>query len=137
LTPTITPTPTYVGGATATPSPTPSPTPTATPLPRRSDDEAKPLTEQQRQQRQHTNDGNSDDYHTEGNVMAVEIEGNTVVIYVAQRDGIERVELECGASSACPDVRAGDYVEAEGTKENEALFFADEISVTRDGRRVR
>jgi hypothetical protein len=99
------------------------------------DDPRKP-TDEQRQQRQHTNAGNRDDYHTEGTVTAVGGEGDTLVVLIALRDGIQEVRLHC-AASACPDVRVGDYVEAEGAKENEALFYADEITVPRDGRTVR
>jgi hypothetical protein len=125
--------------ATATPTLSPTLTPAQGPSSHSSDDEEddprKP-TDEQRQQRQHTNAGNRDDYHTEGTVTAVGSEGETLVVLIALRDGIQEVRLHC-AASGCPDVRVGDYVEAEGTKENESLFYADEISVTRNGRTVR
>jgi hypothetical protein len=147
--PTATPTAT----STATPTLTPTlivqgvaPTPTLTPLPGyvpapsyqgNVDDGPRRLTEEQRRHRQHTNAGNEDDYHTEGNVAAVERDGDTLTILVGMRDGTQRVVLSCSVSSPCPDVRPGDYIEAEGVKENEALFYADEVTVTRNGRRVR
>jgi hypothetical protein len=128
-----------VAGLPPTPTLTPTPTATWTPVPpgkRETEDDTKKETKEQRQQRQQTNAGNRDDVHTEGNVATVERDGDTLVILVALRDGIQRVIVTCVAGGSCPDVRAGDYLEAEGTKENETLFYADEISVTRDGRRV-
>jgi hypothetical protein len=78
-----------------------------------------------------------DDYRTEGNVVGVEREGPTLAILIATLDGVQRVMLACDAEVSCPDVRVGDYLEAEGVKENEELFYADEVTITRGGRRVR
>jgi hypothetical protein len=122
---------------TSTPTPTIIPTQAAPARPSHEDeDDPKKPTSEQRQQRQHTNAGNRDDYHTEGTVTAVTSEGDALVILIALRDGIQQVTLHC-AASGCPDVHVGDYVEADGAKENEGLFYADEITVTRNGRPVR
>ena len=51
------------------------------------------------------------------------------------RDGRQTVRLNC--SGGCPDVQVGDYLEAEGVKEHEQLFLADEVVVTRGGQPVR
>jgi parallel beta-helix repeat protein len=134
-TPTLVPAPLSTATSTVTPTLTPTQAAPSRPSAEDEDDPRKP-TDEQRQQRQHTNAGNRDDYHTEGTVTAVGADGDTLVILIALRDGIQQVALRC-AGGRCPDIRAGDYVEAEGTKENESLFYADEITVTRDGRTVR
>jgi hypothetical protein len=51
------------------------------------------------------------------------------------RDGPQVVHLKC--DGRCPDVRVGDYVTAEGVKENEQLFEADSVVVTRSGQPAR
>jgi len=56
-------------------------------------------------------------------------------VLVGMRDGIERVTLLCG--DRCPTVQVGDYLEADGEKQNEQLFEAETISLTRGGKRVR
>ncbi|MCC7370236.1 MAG: CSLREA domain-containing protein [Chloroflexi bacterium] len=95
------------------------------------DDTDKPrrLTEEQRQQRQQTNRSNRDDTHTEGNVLEVGTDANGAYLILANRDGPVTVRLHGDAAKTT--VKVGDYVQVEGTKESEALFIADEVSVSR------
>ena len=88
----------------------------------------KPKTEEQRQQAQHTNRAGRDDYFTEGNVLAVDLAKQPTEIVIATRDGSQTVQLRCGRE--CPTIRVGDYVEADGAKEHEGLFYADGVTVT-------
>ena len=48
---------------------------------------------------------------------------------IATRDGLVTVLLPCG--QGCPTVRVGDYVEVDGTKENEQLFDAETVTISR------
>jgi hypothetical protein len=100
-----------------------------------SDDKPRRLTETQRQQRERTNNSGLDDYRTEGNVVEVHLDANPPYVVVAMRDGKQTVRLSCGDD--CPEIRVGDYIEADGSKENEQLFDAESIVVTRNGQRVR
>jgi hypothetical protein len=141
-TPTPTPTPTSTPPGptpTATSSPTSTPiatfTPTATPtllpqvpLPEDDTDKPRKLTEEERQQRQHTNTGNKADVDTEGNVLEVHLDASPPYIVIGNRDGLVVVRLLCG--DQCPTIRVGDYVQIEGTKEHEQLYDAEEVDVT-------
>jgi hypothetical protein len=100
-----------------------------------SDDKERRLTETQRQQRERTNTSGLDDYRTEGNVVEVHLDANPPYVVLGMRDGKQTVRLSCGDN--CPDIRVGDYLEAEGTKEHEQLFEAESVVVTRNGQRVR
>lgn len=95
------------------------------------DDTDKPhkLTEEQRQQRQRTNTSNRDDEHTEGNVMAVACDAVPPTVSVANRDGIVTVVLQHEATAVCTSIKVGDYVEADGQKEHEQLFYADSLDI--------
>ena len=150
LTPTLTltPTSTMTGTpATATPTatgtlttPTPSATPTAasttTPTPQPSlndpnnhdEDEARRLTEEQRQQRQRTNRGGLDDTRTEGNVVGVACNQAPQAVTIANRDGDVTVSLLGEAATTCASIRVGDYLEAKGEKQHEFLFEAYDVS---------
>jgi hypothetical protein len=147
-TPTQTATPTH----TSTPTPTQTPVPTATPtltatatvaatvtlpaVPENIDDSPRPRTEEQRQQDQRTNAANLDQYRTEGNVTAVEPgpNGATLLVTIALGRGETLVlEVRC-ERGACPDVRIGDYVTAEGEqggREEGGRFLAERLTVTR------
>ncbi|MFN8633963.1 MAG: Calx-beta domain-containing protein [Chloroflexota bacterium] len=113
---------------TSPPSPTIKPPDDDTDKPRK-------LTDEERQQRQHTNAGNKDDVYTEGDVVEVHLDEQPPYIVIGTRDGLERVNLPCGRD--CPAIQVGDYVEADGQKQNEALFDATDITVWRDGKKVK
>jgi hypothetical protein len=83
-------------------------------------------TETERQGRERTNASNLDDYRTEGNIVAVDLEASPRTVTIATRDGQQVIVLLCRDS--CQDPRVGDYLEADGVKENEALFYADSVS---------
>jgi subtilisin family serine protease len=103
------------------------------------DDTDKPRkeTEEQRQQRERTNASNRDDEHTEGNVMAVKCDADWPTITIANRDGLVDVRLVHDAVESCSSAREGDYLEADGEKQNEQLYDASDITLHRDGQRVR
>ncbi len=90
---------------------------------------ARRRTAEQRQQIQQTNRSGCDDVYTEGNVLEVGRDEQGPFLVIANRDGRVTVRLRC--RSECPSVRPGDYVRLEGTKENEQLFYADEVSIAR------
>jgi hypothetical protein len=123
---TTTATVTLTGTATVTPTATPTPSTSLT-SPNK-DDSPRKLTSEQRQQRQLTNRSNKDDVHTEGDVVEVHLDGEPPYVVIGMRDGLQHVTLACG--DRCPTIRVGDYLEAEGTKQDEQQFLADEIAVT-------
>jgi len=86
-------------------------------------------TEEQRQQAQQTNRSGRDDLHTEGDVAAVDLAKQPPEVVILTRDGRQTVQLLCG--DQCPTVRVGDYIEVDGTKEHEGLFYAENVKVTR------
>jgi hypothetical protein len=92
------------------------------------DRQTRRLTEGQRQQRDRTNQLGLDDYRTEGNVVEVRCDGDEPSITIALRDGLQRVVLRGNAAQACGRFAVGDYLEAEGVKEHEGLFYADEVT---------
>jgi hypothetical protein len=49
------------------------------------------------------------------------------------------IEVRC-SPAGCPDIRVGDYVQADGEqggREEQGHFIADDVDVTRNGSRVR
>ena len=146
--------------ATATSTPTPTavtsqPAPAAA-LPTEKEDEPNEskLTEEQRQQRERTNTLGLDDERTEGNVVgvrcgpadpepalgAIELPFDLADVpyaVIATRDGLLQVRLGGAAQARCRVIQVGDYLEAEGVKQHEYLFDADDVTLTRGGRRVR
>jgi len=48
---------------------------------------------------------------------------------IATRDGLVQVLLRC--DGGCPTVKPGDYVQVDGVKENEGLFTAEDVSISR------
>jgi uncharacterized repeat protein (TIGR01451 family) len=147
---TSTPTPTSTPTATATPTgtlqtatatllvtatvtltPTPSQTPTPFAIKPNVDDTDKAArqTDLHQIQQDHTNQAGRDDYHTEGGVMEVGMIGTQAYAVIGTRDGPVTVLLNC--ESGCPSVHVGDYIEIEGVKENEQLFEAEEVTVSR------
>jgi uncharacterized repeat protein (TIGR01451 family) len=138
-------------------TPVPTPTPGPPPDPNNDDHEDEGVKpdkekEQDRQQRERTNKGGHDDEATEGNVVGVRCLVATPVpelttgfvaapddvpyVLIATRDGIEEVRLTGEARAACQSIQVGDYLEADGVKQNEQLFDADSVTIHRGGRRV-
>ncbi|MCC7372437.1 MAG: hypothetical protein IT306_28750 [Chloroflexi bacterium] len=99
------------------------------------DERRRKLTEERRQQNERTNQHGLDDYRTEGNVIEVNFIVEQPFAVVAMRDGPQRILLPC--KGGCPDVRVGDYLEADGVKENEQLFYAENVTLTRNGKKVK
>jgi hypothetical protein len=136
---------------TSTPTPTATSTPTATPIPPSANqppednqDKRPKQTEEQRQDRQLTNRSGKDDVHTEGNVIAVERpEGASYVLVTIAlgRNETLTVQISCQIPT-CPDVRVGDYLEADGVQNgvgdpNGYFVATDSVEITRNGQRVR
>lgn len=84
----------------------------------------------ERQRQERTNRSGRDDVYTEGNVVSVACDGARPAVVIANRDGQQRLELMGDARAVCSSVQVGDYVTAEGVKESEALFYADDLDVT-------
>jgi hypothetical protein len=95
------------------------------------DDNDKPRkeTDEERQQRHRTNTSNRDDEHTEGNVMAVVCDAEPPTITSANRDGMVDVHLIGDAVESCASARVGDYLEADGEKQNEQLYHATDVTL--------
>jgi hypothetical protein len=101
------------------------------------DDDKPKLTEEQRQQRQRKNKGGRDDTHTEGDVTETLCDSAWPTVTIATRDGASAIRLAKGVADLCPSIRSGDYLEADGEKQDEQLFDADDITVIRSGHRIR
>ena len=89
-------------------------------------------TDDEKRQRERTNRGGTDDYRTEGNVVAVDLDARPRTATIATRDGLQVIVLLC--RDGCDDPKVGDYLEAEGETENEVLFYADSVTSRRPGR---
>jgi hypothetical protein len=124
---TVTPTSTAARVASATATLTLTPTPYAIQEDEDDTDKHHSLTETQRQQHQHTNQGGHDDVYVEGNVVSVGQDDQGSFVTIGTRDGTMTVRLLCG--DKCPTIRVGDYIQVDGTKENEGLFYAEDVSV--------
>jgi len=94
-------------------------------------------TEEQRQQKERSNRSNLDDYRTEGNAVESSCEGDVPSVTIANRDGRVVIRLLHDAVASCGLVKPGDYVEAIGEKQHEQLYDADQLTVWRNGARVR
>ena len=88
------------------------------------------LTAEQRRQRERTNRSGHDDEHTEGGVLEVACNDPEPSLLIANVDGPQQLILRGEARAACGSITPGNYVVATGTKENETLFYADEVDVT-------
>ena len=112
------------------------------------DDEDKKETEEQRQQRERTNRGGRADVSTEGNVLAVEeapaLQSLLVTIGVTRNERLV-VQVPCVPKAdvlACPDIKVGDYLEADGYQngvgdENDYFVAVDDVEVWRHGKKVK
>jgi hypothetical protein len=106
-------------------------------------------TAQGRLELERTNKLGKGDYGTEGNVVAVVCDPNSLLslpgeavvtdppfAVIATRDGLQSIRLLYDTRDACSKIRVGDYLEADGVKQHEGLFDAEDIEVTRGGRRI-
>jgi hypothetical protein len=93
-------------------------------------DSAPPLTSQQRHQKERTNTSSKEDERLEGNVIGVNLDGQTPTITVANADGNVVVELRGDAVALAQYIRVGDYVVVVGEKQHELSFWATDLSVT-------
>jgi hypothetical protein len=84
-------------------------------------------SDDQRRRRKQTKAGGEDDVRLEGNVVEVHQDQSPRYFLVATRDGTAKVVERCGGG--CPTVRVGDYVVVKGEKENELLFYADDVNI--------
>ena len=48
---------------------------------------------------------------------------------IATLDGNQKIRVRGDARRACRDIRVGDYLEANGEKQSEVLFDADDVKV--------
>ena len=110
-------------------------------------DKRRKLTDEQRQQKERTNAGNRDDLHTEGTIVAIRLsladpipvpkKGFIVqpdavpYLLIENKDGVEEIELIGDAAKSALSIHVDDYVEADGSKESEELFIADDLSISR------
>jgi hypothetical protein len=96
---------------------------------KREKEDQKPLTELGRLKKARSNDGGFDDEQTEGNVMATRCDRNEIDI--GSMDGIMLLRLRGNSRGVCPYVRVGDYIQVDGQKENESLFWVDDLDIDR------
>jgi hypothetical protein len=52
-------------------------------------------------------------------------------VAIANRDGAVESKLIKEAQAACSSIQVGDYLEADGEKQHEGLFYADSVEVKR------
>jgi hypothetical protein len=113
------------------------------------DDKKQQLTKEQKQNRSRTDNSNRAQVKTEGNVVGVRCKGSDSLptlkrgfiskpdeapyALIGTRDGVQQIILTDDAKSDCKKIETGDYLKAEGEKEHEQLFIADEIEIKRDG----
>ena len=135
-------------GAATPPGAGPNPgivSPTATNPPEDDTDKPRKETEEQRQQRQHTNTGHRGDVSIEGNVVLVERAPglNSLLVTIAMtRDETQVVQLPCFGDGTCYDIQVGDYLEVDGYQNgvgdpNSYFVASDGVEVTRHGKRVK
>ena len=55
----------------------------------------------------------------------------SIYVVIANVDGNQKVRLGKDAAASCPAIRVGDYLEAEGVKQHEQLFDADDVAIDR------
>ncbi|MCC6420546.1 MAG: hypothetical protein IT429_20100, partial [Gemmataceae bacterium] len=91
------------------------------------DEKPKP-TGQQRHQKERSNKGSKEDERVEGNVVAIDLNGQPPTITIANRDGNVVVVLSGDALADARYIKVGDYVEASGEKQHELLFWASGLS---------
>jgi hypothetical protein len=101
----------------------------------------KKLTKEQKQNKSRSDNSNHDQRKTEGNVVGVRCKSSDAVptlkrgfiskpdetpyALIGTADGVQQVVFTGGTKSKCKEIQVGDYLEAEGEKEHEQLFYAD------------
>jgi hypothetical protein len=50
-------------------------------------------------------------------------------VVIANRDGAVEIKLIKEAQAACSSIQVGDYLEADGEKQHEGLYYADSVGV--------
>ena len=110
-------------------------------------DDEEDVARQRRRTRNSATRG-EDEFRTEGNVVGVRCTASDPVpelnegfivepdmlpyALIANRDeGAQKILLIKDAAKLCGSIRVGDYLEAEGEKQSEALFHADDVSIQR------
>jgi len=58
-------------------------------------------------------------------------------VVIGTIDGQQRIRLHGDAKSSCASIRPGDYLEADGEKQHELLFDADDVTIHRGGNKVK
>ena len=120
------------------------------------DDERPRLTEEEREQEQRTNRLGRDNFDIHGHVVGVRCQPSDPVPDAAQgpvpfnaddapyaliitvdSPPAMQVRLLRDARQACRSIQVGDYLEAEGEKQHEYLFDAEDVELRRGGQRVR
>jgi hypothetical protein len=94
---------------------------------KREREKEKPLTELGRLKKARSNDGGFDDEQTEGNVMATRCDQNEIDI--GSMDGIVVLRLRGNSRGVCQYVKVGDYIQVDGQKVNEGLFWVDDLDI--------
>jgi hypothetical protein len=105
--------------------------------PNNDDENGRKLPAEQRQQHERTNTSSLDDCRTEGNAVSADCDADIPSVTIANRDGNMVLHLLDDAKDSCDLVQRGDDVEAIGEKQNEQLYDVDQITVRRNGSRVR
>ena len=101
------------------------------------DDDQDDDAERARELREARNRPSRDDVATEGNVLEVRCDAEWPSVVIANRDGAVEVRLTKDAVSACRSIQVGDYLEVDGEKQHEQLYDATDVTITRNGDRVR
>jgi hypothetical protein len=101
------------------------------------DDEKPKETEQQRHERNRTNASSPDDERIEGNVISTNCADAWPYLTIANRDGEVEVRLVKDAKKYCDNIQVGDYFDATGQKIHELLFYAEDFTLHRGGRKVQ
>jgi hypothetical protein len=52
-------------------------------------------------------------------------------VMIANRDGAVEIKPIKEAQKACSSIQVGDYLEADGKKQHEGLFYADNVEIKR------
>ena len=94
-----------------------------------SSDLASPRKERLRKQKENNATGQRDDVHTEGQVLEIRRGEAGPVLVIAGGDGVIELRLRGAALGMLERLRVGDYVTAEGEKQHEGLYDADEVGI--------
>jgi hypothetical protein len=96
---------------------------------KREREKEKPLTELGRLKKARSNQGGFDDEQTEGNVLAGRCDSSEIDI--GSKDGVVTLKLRKDARGLCQYVQVGNYVQVDGQKETEQLYWVDDLDISR------